>query len=71
MIMATRAEAKTLGATRYFTGAPCCNGHIDARCTSNWACAQCNRDNKSAWRKASPDKWRAQKRRWRRRNAAN
>jgi hypothetical protein len=66
---ATRAAAKALGATRYFTGAPCCNGHIETRCTSNWACSECTRNNKSAWREAHPDKWRAQKQRSRQRKA--
>lgn len=36
----TRAEAKRLGATHYYTGKPCANGHIAPRKTKG-ACVEC------------------------------
>lgn len=39
--MITRAEAKTLGLKRYYTGVPCTNGHISERQTSSGACIAC------------------------------
>jgi hypothetical protein len=37
----TRAEAMALGLTRYFTGKPCCRGHIDQRSTKSASCFEC------------------------------
>ena len=45
----TRAEAKALGATHYFTGEPCKHGHIAPRKTKG-ACTECL---KVEWRKAA------------------
>lgn len=39
----TRAQAKTLGLKRYFTGAPCPKGHVSERTTSSGACTECSR----------------------------
>lgn len=36
-----RAEARELGLVRYFTGKPCCKGHIAERHVSTAACIQC------------------------------
>jgi hypothetical protein len=59
----TAAAATTLGVARYFTGTPCCNGHIAPRYTLGRTCAECKRGTNYAWRKAFPEKFRAQKRR--------
>jgi hypothetical protein len=59
----TAAAATALGVTRYFTGAPCCNGHIVPRFTLGRTCSECKRGTGYAWRKAFPDKYRAQSRR--------
>lgn len=44
------AEARSIGAKRYFTSAPCAHGHIAERNTKNGTCFECAR----AWRKAHP-----------------
>jgi len=46
---ATRAEAKALGSTEYFTGAPCKHGHVTSRYTANGTCTQCQIDIQT-WR---------------------
>src|SRR5262252_2778879 len=38
----TRAEAKAIGQTRFFTGKPCKHGHLSQRTTCNGACIRCN-----------------------------
>lgn len=43
----TRAEAKTSGAKKYFTGQPCKNGHVAPRYTKG-ACVQCAADEQRA-----------------------
>lgn len=43
----TRAEAKSAGAKRYFTGAPCVNGHISERYIGG-ACVKCQAEHASA-----------------------
>jgi 5-methylcytosine-specific restriction endonuclease McrA len=37
----TRAEAKIMGAKRYFTGKPCRRGHVAERYISSQACIEC------------------------------
>jgi hypothetical protein len=41
MIPASRAEAKRLNVTRYFTGLACKNGHIAQRITGSGSCVEC------------------------------
>lgn len=48
------AEARSVGATRYFTGKPCPNGHNVERRVSNWKCVQCSRDEHSAMIRNDP-----------------
>jgi len=43
----TRKEAKSQGLSRYFTGKPCCNGHVAERQTSKGGCIDC----KKQWEK--------------------
>lgn len=43
----SRKEAKAQGLSRYFTGKPCCNGHIAERQTSKGVCIEC----KYKWQK--------------------
>jgi 5-methylcytosine-specific restriction endonuclease McrA len=45
----SRAEAKAVGATHYFTGEPCKNGHIAPRKTKG-ACVECLREE---WQKSN------------------
>jgi hypothetical protein len=39
----SRSEAMALCLPRYFTGEPCCKGHIAERVTSNGNCRECAR----------------------------
>lgn len=79
----TPKQAREQGVTRYFTGKPCCNGHVAERMTSNRRCVDClsvdskkwSKDNKEkvsatsrAWRNANANKMKALKKAW---NAAN
>lgn len=41
----SRGEAIKLGATRYFTGKPCKNGHIALRRAPNANCLECQKIN--------------------------
>lgn len=41
----TRSDARALGATSYFTGKPCKNGHISYRYVQSGTCAMCVRDS--------------------------
>jgi 5-methylcytosine-specific restriction endonuclease McrA len=65
----TRAQARALGLTRYFTGKPCRHGHVDERITATANCLACLRPKLAAkrrkWRRDNPDKARAAKKRWR------
>lgn len=67
----TRAEAKTLGLKRYFTGKPCRRGHSAERLASNGNCFECLKEGrkekdqrhyqKNAEKyKENAKKWRAQ-----------
>lgn len=38
----SRKEAKAQGLSRYFTGKPCCNGHICERYCNGGRCLECN-----------------------------
>jgi 5-methylcytosine-specific restriction endonuclease McrA len=46
----TRAQAKTAGLTRFFTGKPCKHGHYSERTTCNGGCIACNAVTTSFWR---------------------
>lgn len=41
MKIITRAQAKDLGLTRYFTGKPCIHGHLSEKMTSTATCKKC------------------------------
>ena len=46
----TRAEAKAAGIVRYFTGVPCCRGHVAARYVNGYNCVVCTSErNAQAW----------------------
>ena len=51
-----RSEGKALGLTRYFTGKPCCRGHIAERNVSNGNCYECKRAYSRAYDDANRDK---------------
>ena len=52
----TRAEARTAGLKRYFTGEPCKAGHIDERSVAGRQCVTCAYARTAAWRAKNPEK---------------
>lgn len=40
-LVVTRAQARERNLSRYFTGLPCCRGHISERVTANGCCREC------------------------------
>jgi 5-methylcytosine-specific restriction endonuclease McrA len=42
-VIVSRKTAKAYGFLRYFTGKPCCAGHIEQRATRNGVCLACER----------------------------
>jgi hypothetical protein len=40
----SRADALELGLPRYFSGSPCCRGHVAERLVSNRLCIMCERE---------------------------
>lgn len=45
----SRAAAKALQSKRYFTGKPCCRGHVAERLTSTGQCIPCVRQQVKQW----------------------
>ena len=50
----TKAEAKSMGLRRYFTGVACVHGHISERNVASGMCLACAAANRLRWRKADP-----------------
>jgi hypothetical protein len=59
----TRAAAKALGATRYFTGKPCKHGHTVERLTASGHCTACFKIQQAAYRANDPERYRERARR--------
>jgi 5-methylcytosine-specific restriction endonuclease McrA len=57
-------EAKARGLVRYFTGKPCCRGHISERNVARKGCIACARESGEEARKVDPTKARAATREW-------
>ena len=51
-----RQDAKSAGQTRYFTGTPCCRGHIAQRFVSTCSCLICWREDGKRFRALNRDK---------------
>lgn len=79
----TRAQAKALGLSRYFTGKPCKHGHVAERYVVNLHCVDCasirmakyyesdrerNAEVRKAWAKNNPEKRNAVIQNWRKNN---
>lgn len=56
--------ARKAGSKYFFTGLPCCRGHICKRFASTRMCLECNRENAKVWRAEHPDKKRELARKW-------
>jgi len=52
MEIVSRADAKSQGLKRYFTGKPCSRGHVDARLVSTGMCRECGRQHTAKHRAA-------------------
>lgn len=46
-------------AARYFTGKPCCRGHVADRFERTGICVECNKENSAARRRSHPEQTRA------------
>lgn len=46
----SRKEALQQGSSRYFTGKPCCRGHLSPRIVFNWSCEICFQNAKKTHR---------------------
>ena len=55
----TRKEAKSLGLTLYFTGAPCIHGHFCERWTCSARCKECQRQSSKSHNFENKDKYAA------------
>ena len=60
----SRAEAKSLGLKRYFTGKICKNGHTEERMVSSGGCIKCKKSRTLEWMQNNPEKCRNQKKLW-------
>jgi 5-methylcytosine-specific restriction endonuclease McrA len=63
----TRARAKEIGLSRYYTGKPCIRGHIAERMIGG-NCIQCNNDRNLAARRANPQRHQSYVKAWEKRN---
>lgn len=50
----SRKEAVKAGLTRYFTGEPCCNGHVAERLVNNYTCVLCHKQNQTRYYRGDP-----------------
>ena len=49
MKLISRQRALAIGAKYYFTGKPCCHGHVDRRSVKNRICRACGRESYKRW----------------------
>lgn len=59
----TRAEARTAGQSRYFTGRPCSKGHVAERYVRG-GCVTCRSITRKKWGEDNQDRTAANSRRW-------
>ena len=64
----TRAEAKAVGSTHYFTGKTCRNGHVEIRNTSTGRCLACDRDKALKERTENPERLAERRKKYRMEN---
>lgn len=63
-----RRQAKARGESRYFTGVPCCRGHVVERATINGRCVECAREDARKYYNADPEGHKARATGWKSRN---
>ena len=54
----SRTTARVNRLMRYYTGKPCCNGHMAERYTNSADCVACVRARSNTWKTDNPDKYR-------------
>ena len=64
MKIITRAEAKSQGLKRYFTGKLCVNSHLSERYTRGGNCVECNRSQFKDWAAQNPERSKTRKAEW-------
>lgn len=64
MKVISRAEAKTKGSKRFFTGIPCKNGHVAERFVSDKSCMACRLERAKKWFDAHREQKRAYDKRY-------
>lgn len=52
----TRRQALKQGCLKYFTGKPCCKGHVAPRIVYNWSCETCFTESKKEYRQRNSEK---------------
>lgn len=68
MHIISRSEAKSQGASHYYTGKPCKQGHVCIRRTDNGDCVKCRHERIRHWRVNNAERERERQRRWREAN---
>lgn len=68
MKIISRAEARSQGLTRYFTGKPCKKGHISERYSGSGHCVTCMEQKAYTWRVSHPERGRENRSRYRKTN---
>lgn len=68
MELISRADAKSKGLKRYFTGRPCKHGHVSEYLVSNGTCCACNCAKVIEWQRKNPDKAKKRNDKWREAN---
>ena len=66
----SRADAKAAGLNRYYTGKPCCHGHVALRDVASHGCSECLRLRSNLWKNANPEKRRETERKSKQKRAA-
>lgn len=64
----SRPAARSAGMKSYFTGRPCCRGHVARRAVVNGMCLACGKEIKAKFRSAHKATERAANNRWRAQN---
>lgn len=63
-----RRKAKARGDAKYFTGVPCCRGHLADRATINGRCMACAREDAKKYYDADPEGHRTRHAGWKNRS---
>lgn len=68
LVVISRSDARKRKLKRYFTGLPCCRGHISDRLTSSANCTECHNTQTLQWKKRNLEHDRKKRFEWIRKN---